>query len=233
MEEGPSVKRNINLPTYVRSIQKSKTSSVSAASSSSKTSSSVVHLKIWEWQAGASSSTDKWPLSLQAPEHISEIPKMTLSLRLMMLFDELIRTDHPFISVNLSRTFDNHGFDLSQKCGSKAEGRSIPTVPCHDNKLIPNSHAFWKIFWNISDGSNIISSNIEWTPTSVELRHIHLLVIELKHPIFGLGRSDIEVTQTCSSFSNQTLAPLFWLQTNGHRTSNFVRPIKSWFKRII
>ena len=50
-----------------------------------------------------------------------------------------------------------------------------------------------------SDGSNTILSNIDRTRTSFfehrmnELERVHLLVIELEHPIFGFERSNIEL----------------------------------------
>ena len=47
-----------------------------------------------------------------------------------------------------------------------------------------------------SDGSNTILSNIDRTRifrTSNELERVHLLVIELEHPIFGFERSNIEL----------------------------------------
>ena len=48
----------------------------------------------------------------------------------------------------------------------------------------------------VSDGSNTIFSNIDRTRTSNELERVHLLVIELEHPIFGFERSNIEHCST-------------------------------------
>ena len=73
-----------------------------------------------------------------------------------------------------------------------------------------------------SDGSNTILSNIErirnrtnsniifWT--SNELEHVHLLVIELEHPIFGFERSNIELwTYFDPSLPKITFSKLFQL----------------------
>ena len=65
-----------------------------------------------------------------------------------------------------------------------------------------------------------------------KLERVHLLVIELKHTNFGFEQTNIapnmaftrftklliifpniERTQMCSSFGNQTQTPYFWLQT--------------------
>ena len=43
-----------------------------------------------------------------------------------------------------------------------------------------------------SDVSNTILLNIEGTRISIKLEHVHLLVIELEHPIFGFERTKIE-----------------------------------------
>ena len=43
-----------------------------------------------------------------------------------------------------------------------------------------------------SDGSNTIVSNIIFR-SSNELKNLHLLVIELKHPILGFDLSNIEL----------------------------------------
>ena len=49
-----------------------------------------------------------------------------------------------------------------------------------------------------SDEANTILSNIDRTRTSFfehrnELEHVHLLMIELEHPILGFERSNIEI----------------------------------------
>ena len=51
---------------------------------------------------------------------------------------------------------------------------------------------------NDTDGSKTILLNIERTRTSIfltcnEIEHVHLLVIELEHPIFGFEWSNIEL----------------------------------------
>ena len=45
--------------------------------------------------------------------------------------------------------------------------------------------------------------------------HFHGTLNEFEHHF-----SNIEQTPTCSSNSDQTQKPYFWLRTNGHRTSN-------------
>ena len=52
-----------------------------------------------------------------------------------------------------------------------------------------------------SDGSNTILSNIDQTRTSNKLERVHLLVIELEHPIFGFERTNIEPNRAFTKFT--------------------------------
>ena len=103
-----------------------------------------------------------------------------------------------------------------------------------------------------SDGSNTILSNIERTRTSYFEHQMNFnvfiywwsnlntlfLALDYRTSNFEPNRaftayrtesnisfSNIERTQTCSSFGNRTRTPYFWLRTIEHRTSNIVRPI--------
>ena len=49
--------------------------------------------------------------------------------------------------------------------------------------------------------SNTILSNIEQTRTSNELKRVHLLVIELEHPIFGFEGTNIEPNGAFTRFT--------------------------------
>ena len=55
----------------------------------------------------------------------------------------------------------------------------------------------------VSDGSNNILSNIELTRTSNQLEQVHLLVIELEHPILGFNdrTSNIEPNWAFTRFT--------------------------------
>ena len=104
-------------------------------------------------------------------------------------------------------------------------------------------------FYRTSNEPEHHLSTIEQTPTRV-----HLLVIELVHPIFGFHRTNIEsnraftgftkllfeLTRTsffrtsnkllaCSSIGNRTRTPHFWLRTSNFKHRNF-GAVWDWLK---
>ena len=78
----------------------------------------------------------------------------------------------------------------------------------------PEKYFFWE---NLLKYSLIIFLNL------IGLKHVSLLVIKLKHPIFGTDPSLIVISNKLKQhFFNieRTQTPEFWIQMNGHRTSN-------------